>query len=442
MQAKGCVDDRIKINYYFDKHPVLSCVTPVPNTDILNSETIEKIDKQELYSKENRTLRGMKQELLKSTLPMIRQSKADFFVFDLYTFHANLIIYDNTMFSPWSYEFFNTDIFEKNSDAFSMMFFPLDLPIGIWWGYVKSFFDVVFEKYGNEHVIMLRFTACSHYIANDKKVYPIPDVCKKPWKANDKYNVKLRELEERIIREYNPHVVDYSKYYMGDSTYSEDIQGAHFSVEYYKESFKAIKEILLGIDKSKKIFCYERLSFSGIAELLEKDLSQEEFRKMWICIESPIKKLDECTVLKRLAQLSDDIIISNRFFISEICRLAEEMSYILENPLFSNADRIFVLFRHIGIWKAGNFTKEELCFLNCIFKGENINSFSYENLLQKFEVLFENDDIVWMDYLVAAEQMNPDSIEVLQYMKYYAVAIEDWAMAEMYEKRIERLLGM
>lgn len=94
MQAKGCADDGIKVNYYFDKHPVLSCITPVPNTDILNKKTIEKIEKLELYSKEDRTLRGLKQE--------------------------------------FSYEFFNTDIFKKNPVAFSTVLFPLDLPIGIW----------------------------------------------------------------------------------------------------------------------------------------------------------------------------------------------------------------------------------------------------------------------------------------------------------------------
>ncbi len=113
LEEKGCVDPRIKINYFFDKHPILSCVTPVPNTEVLNQNTIECIEKEELWQKTEHNLRGIKQELLKSTMPMIKESVAKYFIFDLYDFHTNLMVYDNTMFSPYELYYSFESIFDK-----------------------------------------------------------------------------------------------------------------------------------------------------------------------------------------------------------------------------------------------------------------------------------------------------------------------------------------
>ena len=249
LEATGCADPRMQINYYFDKHPILSCMTPVPHTNVLNESSIEKISEKELWDKSERNLRGLKQELLKSTRPLIKKSEADFFVFDLYDFHTNLMMYDDTIFSPYKYEFFNTNLYKNNVSEFTQMIFPLDLPLGLWWGYIELFFDEVFEKYGQDRVILVRFKACSYYVSKEKKVCPIPENFVRPWMANAKYNNKIRELEERIIEKYHPHVLDLSKYYIGDQKYNSDLQGAHFSKEYYMESFEKIKEIVFAIPR-------------------------------------------------------------------------------------------------------------------------------------------------------------------------------------------------
>lgn len=449
LEAQGCADPSFKINYFFDKHPVLSCVTPVPNTPILNAHTIETIRKDELWDKSDRNLRGIKQELLKSTLPMIRESKADFFIFDLYDFHTNLMVYDDTMFSPYKYEFFNTDLYKKNSAEFSKLFFPIEMPMGIWWGYVKNFFDVVFEKYGNERVVLIRFTACSHYLSKDKKVLKIPDRFFNPWMANYKYNSKIRELEDKIIKEYNPNVVDFSKYYICDQNLFEDLQGAHFSKACYMESFEKVKEIIFNSEENEKkdVSHYVSLSFNGIADILQKDMEQCEFEMLWSVTESPVKVLDGCHALKRISQLPDKDIVANRMFIGNLCRIADSISYVLQNELFSLEEKEWIFRQHFERILFVSLTEKELYLASKIFDFEKSGLefdddneyFSFEAIFEKFFVLFENEDVAWVEYLKQAGRLEPYNKEVLEYLLNYANAIEDWELVTEYEMRLKEL---
>lgn len=446
LEEKGCVDPRIKINYFFDKHPILSCVTPVPNTEVLNQNTIECIEKEELWQKTEHNLRGIKQELLKSTMPMIKESVAKYFIFDLYDFHTNLMIYDNTMFSPYKYEFFNTKLYQKNKSEFKKMFFPLDLPIGIWYGYVKLFFDEVIKKYGRENVIMVRFKACSHYMSKEKNVLPIPKNFLNPWMANARYNSQIKELEDRIISDYNPIVIDISKYYIGDEEYNSDLQGAHYSVEYYNESFKIMKKILLEDgDKCARERNYTLISYKGIANILKKDMSQEEFYAMWNIIESPIKEVVDLSVLERIAMFSDEFIVKNRTLIADIYGLADKLSYILDNDLFSKNEKNYIfnyefeqkfikpLDANMQTILRDTFGIEDM---ELILHGEDTIYYSFESIFDKFLILFENENIMWIDYLKQAEKLQPRNREVINYLLCYAEAIEDDALILEYQHKL------
>jgi len=447
LEAKGCIDPDIEINYFFDKHPVLSCVTPIPNTSILNVHTIENIRKEELWDKSERNLRGIKQELLKSTLPMICESKADFFVFDLYDFHTNLMVYDDTMFSPYKYEFFNTDLYKKNSSEFSKLFFPIEMPMGIWWGYVKKFFDTVFGKYGNERVILIRFTACSHYLSKDKKVMNIPNRFLNPWMANYKYNSKIRELEDKIIKEYSPHVIDLSKYYICVQSLFEDLQGAHFSKACYMESFEKVKEIIFNAEENttKNVSHYASLSLNGIADILQKDMEQCEFERLWSVTESPVKALEGCYALTKISQLPDKDIVVNRMFIGELCRIAASISYVLQNQLFSYEEKDWVFRQHFEKILFVSLTEKERCLASKIFDFEKADLkfsddneyFSFEAIFEKFFVLFENEDLAWVTYLKQAGKLEPYNKEVLEYLLHYANAIEDQNLVEECKMRLE-----
>ncbi|MBE5978958.1 MAG: hypothetical protein E7249_07455 [Paenibacillaceae bacterium] len=56
----------------------------------------------------------------------------------------------------------------------------------------------------------------------------------------------MQELENYIIAKYNPYVIDLSQYFMGDQTQWENLNGAHFEKEFYRETFEQIIKIMFG----------------------------------------------------------------------------------------------------------------------------------------------------------------------------------------------------
>jgi hypothetical protein len=71
------------------------------------------------------------------------------------------------------------------------------------------------------------------------------------YQPNPKYNAALARLEDYIISKYNPYVIDLTKFFMGDANTWENIQGAHFETEFYRESFDQIKRIIKEGSKDK-----------------------------------------------------------------------------------------------------------------------------------------------------------------------------------------------
>ena len=169
--ARGCADPRIKINRYFFRHSILSCMTPPPNTTELNADIAKTLSNDSAWTTEY-YFKALKEELLKSVLPMIRESDGDYFVFDMYDMFTRHVLYDNTILAPIDTVLFSLDAFQ-NKNNFSH-FFPYDYPIGLWYGYIKLFMDEIVEKYGNEHVILVRLRACHSYISKSNEILPIP----------------------------------------------------------------------------------------------------------------------------------------------------------------------------------------------------------------------------------------------------------------------------
>ena len=86
----------------------------------------------------------------------------------------------------------------------------------------------------------------------------VPDNFKMPYHSNDKYNEPLRRFEDYIIEKYHPYVIDLSRFFMGDENAWENLNGAHFETEFYRESFDSIKEIILE-GSQKKIYNFPKL---------------------------------------------------------------------------------------------------------------------------------------------------------------------------------------
>ena len=183
------------------------------------------------------------------------------------------------------------------------------------------------------------------------------------------------------------------------------------------------------------------------ANILKKPLSQEEFVKMWSHIESPVRALKGNAVFDRIAKLSDAQVIYNRYLLGDICELVERLSYIHANPLFSEKEFLYILMRNVRFLRE-EWTERENYFLKELFNfAEDFSDFSkvlgeqeqFEEVFEKFLILFENENLVWIDYLVQAGQMEPYNKEVVQYLIAYAEAIEDREMLNEYVQRLEKI---
>lgn len=427
IDGKGCADPRIKINYFFDKHPILSCVTPMPNDETINSETISQITIDELWDKNEHELRALKQELSKSCMKIIKNSKAEYFVLDLYALHTNLLIYKETMFSPYRYEFFGTNLYKQNKEKFSHLFFPFDLPIGLWYGYIVEFMNEIVKHYG-QNIILVRFTACSHYVSYQKEVKPIPPEFLTPWMASYKFNDRVRELEDLIIRDFKPHVIDYSKYYIGDQNHNPSLQGAHFNIGFYTESFAKIKEILFSKPKEQQIF--DTLSYIGVRDILRIDLNNKEYEKMLNYICNPLYKSSPFAPLNVLSTLSNAEIVQNRLFLSNIYEICNHVAKYLDNDLFSNDEKSYLLMYQINQVLSVNNNKQ----IDILNKMNQITTLeitgNIENVFEKFLILFEHSHLCWIDYLKKSSELAPYDKTVTKYMLDYACAIEDEALIE------------
>ena len=108
------------------------------------------------------------------------------------------------------------------------------------------------SQYDLDHIIFNRFRCNTYYLNKDGKVSIIPGrglLCQ----PNIKYNDRAFALEEYFIKKYNPWVIDLSKYFMGDQNDWDNLNGAHFEREFYRETFDQIKRIIFG-ETDKRVY--------------------------------------------------------------------------------------------------------------------------------------------------------------------------------------------
>ena len=268
-------------------------------------------------------------------------------------------------------------------------------------------------------------------------------------------NKHARELEERIINDYHPNVIDYTKYYIDDEGYWSNLQGAHFAKGCYTESFKRMKEILLRPEgDTRGGLVFTQLSFEGISDILKTPMPEDQFAVMWQRIVSPVREVKGVPALERLATYSDEIVIHNRLFSSNLYLIAESVSYILENDLFTRDEKDWLFCRKVNELMPKPYTDAQLQILRDIFRealeeGDTFSFecrgqepenalYSFEPVFEKFLILFENDNLAWIAYLFQAEKLNPDHPETLQYLLHYATALEDEKLIEYYEERLRQ----
>lgn len=164
---------------------------------------------------------------------------------DLFDMQNDFAIYKETAFATCAHEYFQTSCSRKYKEDLQIANF-MTLPKWIWYPYVDIFFEKIMAKYDANHIILNRFRSNTYYLGKDGMIKEIPDNFKQPYQANDKYNQSLKELENYITAKYNPYVIDISQYFMGVETFWENLNGAHFEKEFYRETFTQLIKIING----------------------------------------------------------------------------------------------------------------------------------------------------------------------------------------------------
>ena len=282
----GIADEDMELGYFLDKQNIVCAMMPAP----FLREEVEEITAPELWDQSR--LYTVKQCLNKDTISLLMKSDADYVVMDLYDMQTDFAAYKSTCFSTCANEVFNTRLLGKYLNQVSTGNF-LGLPSAIWYGYVDLFFEKLIGKYGADHIILNRFRCNTYYLAKDGIIREIPKEFQNPFQPHPKYNKALAELEDYIIEKYNPYVIDLSKYFMGDANAWNNLQGAHFENEFYRETLDQIRRIVKGQGAKR---CYSEPDFFN-----EKRRGFEEDRKRNFEIEPNLqlmlKLLDEQDIL-------------------------------------------------------------------------------------------------------------------------------------------------
>ena len=278
----------IDMIFFLDKQNIVCAMYP----PAFNREEVDAIKAEELWDKTR--LRSLQQCLNKDTIQMLMESDAEWLIMYLFDMQTDFASCNDTIFSTCAHEFLNTGLcrkYQQNIKTGNI----LALPTWVYYGIVDIFFQTIMQKYDKDHIILNCFRANTYFLDKDGIIKEIPESYKKNCQANDKYNAPLLRLENYIINKYQPVVIDLSKYFMGDKNYWDNIQGAHFEKEFYRETFDIISSIIRGETNERyfsnpRFFIAERRGFdedmtrnfdveSGI-EIFEKLLNANDI--LWL----------------------------------------------------------------------------------------------------------------------------------------------------------------
>ena len=248
----GIYGDKADFGYFLDKQNIALAMMPPPDF----AEEALSIKVEELHDKSR--LKSLCQNIMKSTVDLLLTSDADYLVMDLYDFDNSFIIYGNTAFGTQAGEFLGTELFKRYSSDMTLGCF-FEMPGWVYYPYVDLFFEKISKKYDADHIILNRFRANTYFLHTNGEIGLVPEGSKMLFQCKDKYNERRKQLEEYIIKKYNPYVIDISKFFMGDANlWPDNLNGAHFEKEFYRETYDQIMRIIYG---ETDIRYYDKVKF-------------------------------------------------------------------------------------------------------------------------------------------------------------------------------------
>ena len=291
-------------------------------------------DEGELLSyKSEYSERCMRMALKKNTVPLLKQSEAEFLVVDFFDFCQPLAGFENTSFSTYDYCFYNTRAYKQNMDNFRMVDF-LNIPEFLWYGYVDLYFNEMKNKFG-DNIILIRLSCSKCYMTIDHRIEQINE--RLLHFGNAKYNAMIRKLENYIIEKYKLYVVDISQYFIPDEAYNPDTTPVHFEAAYNLVLSNILKEIIQ--NKPDKRY-YDEIPRKIVSELMLRSVSENDFKTIYAERKLPFAENRITDMIFNMCSL--DEIIRHRDWIASIYNI-DERDILSDQAIWKDAEKdIFI----------------------------------------------------------------------------------------------------
>lgn len=293
---------KIQVQNFFSRNNIVSCMMPPAELEFSHGELLQ-------YSSEY-SERCMRFALNKQTVPTLLDSNAEYLVVDLFDFCQPVASYRDTTFSTYDYTFYNTAAYQAQKAQFAMIDF-IDVPPCLWYCHVDRYFQLMMEKFKGK-VILNRLSCSNIYLTGKNTIKDIPENLR--FFGDSKYNHMLYDLENYIIDNHCPFVVDISKYFIPDEHYNADTTAVHYEEAYEILQSRIIMEIIEG--NGRRYF--DTLPLPYVSDLLERPVSDQEFLDIYSQRALPF---ETNTVLDYFFQVQEmDEVVKNRRFIASIYR--------------------------------------------------------------------------------------------------------------------------
>lgn len=410
----------ISVNNYFSRNNIVSSMMPPANISTNRDEL--------LFFDSEYSHRCLRNGIEKNAVPMLLNSTADFLVIDFFDFCQPVAVYKNTTFSTYDYSFYNTAAYKNEPEQFKSVNF-LELPTWLWYGYIDIYWEKMIGKFGG-NIILIRVRCCNNYLSKEREVKATPPNLLNY--GNSIYNKPLYELEEYVIKKYNPYVLDVSKYFIADEDYNPDVTPVHFEENYLKSSWSLMQDVILNKPKQRY---YDNLSPQVVADLLGRMVDDKNFEM--------ILKESECFFVA--CDLLDDIsvesasidVIQNRKWLATLYQKVDRIYSTLHMDINEKLTLINEFIDGIEQSETDNAFKRK--YIHKLKEKQSYLNQPLEHLVESFLAALDKGDLRWVQMLNCLGILLPEDEGIMYYQLQYYMAFDNKVMITKLKQRLDSL---
>lgn len=233
------------------------------------------------YTCHNFEKRSMCHDINKTVFEYVFKKKSDYLIINMDNADRGLLINDK------GYVITNNCMVRKNRERLNADYgmgdyveFPLtEITDSMWDEALRKFAERILEHYTPDQIILHKFFAVPQFIGKNGTIYEFAN--KNFIKFANNIVNKANEIIESKL--YNPHVIDFPDFVLGDSTHKFGLSAHHYFDEYYEYGAKALEIIMekLPYQQEKSILLDLKNQASRKFELIQYSCKYEEYKNKY-----------------------------------------------------------------------------------------------------------------------------------------------------------------